>query len=200
MGSFSVAIRAPFAEVSELFNDPSVLLEYRLGAVPCLLAAAVLAWWLWERMTAARRPAADRLAVAALIVINPMVFFALEAGHPDEVLGAALCVAAVLAAGYGRAGLQGPFLGLATPTQYWAVVAAVPVFLALPTSKRRAAAIVGGVIALGLLAPFALGAPDRFRDLMENIALLDAPAFPFSVWWPFASTDVGPAYVPDTLE
>jgi len=74
MGSFSVALRAPFAELSELFGDESVLLEYRLGAIPCLLAGAALAWWLWGRMVTAERPAAVRAAVAALIVINPMVF------------------------------------------------------------------------------------------------------------------------------
>jgi hypothetical protein len=204
MGSFSVAIRAPFAELSELFDDESPLLEYRLGAVPCLLVGAALAWWLWERMTTAERPASVRAAVAALIVINPMVFFALESGHPEEVLGAALCVAAVLAAGHRRAVLAGVFLGLAIATKYWAVVAVVPALLALPAQKRRDAALVGGALGLALLAPFALGAPERFRDLMESIAQLDAPAFSFSVWWPFASTPaggaVGPAYVPDAVE
>ena len=135
MGIFSVLVRAPFAELANLF-EPSLLLEYRLGAIPCLLAAAGLASWLWDQMTLERRPAWARIAVAGLIVINPMVFFALEAGHPEEVLGASLCAGAVIAAARGHALLAGLLLGLAIATKHWAVLAAIPTVLALPAERR----------------------------------------------------------------
>ncbi len=203
MGSFSLLVRAPFAELADPFEG-NVLLEYRLGAIPCLLAGASLAWWLWNRMAREGQPAAARVAVAGLIVLNPMVFFALEAGHPEEVLGAALAVGAVLAAGYGKALVAGVALGLAIATKQWAVLAIVPTIVALPRAQRQRSLLAGAVVGAALLTPLLIGAPRRFMDLTESIAVIDAPAFSFSIWWPFASTrgdgDQGPAYVPDLVE
>src|SRR2546421_338648 len=63
-----------------------------------------------------------RLVVAGLCVVNPVTFKALWWGHPEEVLGAALCVGAVLAAGRGRTGTGGLLLGLAIATKQWALL------------------------------------------------------------------------------
>jgi hypothetical protein len=72
-------------------------------------------------------------------VANPLTLRALELGHPEELLGASLCVAAVLLAARGRSIWAGVLLGLAIANKEWALVAAVPVLLALPGRSARPA-------------------------------------------------------------
>ena len=92
MGSFSLLVRAPF--VAPVFHG-TVDAVYFAGALPCLLATLVLGLAL-ARMAADRGqgPAVQGL-VAGLAVLNPLTFQALHWGHPEELLGAALCVGAV---------------------------------------------------------------------------------------------------------
>ena len=108
-------------------------------SIPCLIAAALLAVWLVARMRALGH---GRLARAhgarACASSNPVTLYALQYGHAEELLGAVLCVAAVLAAQRGRAGWAGLLLGLAIANKEWALLAVGPVLLALPAAPRGA--------------------------------------------------------------
>jgi hypothetical protein len=94
--------------------------------------------------------------VLALAAANPITLRALEIGHPEELLGGALCVGAVLAAAGRRGLLAGVLLGLALATKAWAVLAVGPVVLALPPGTRVRAFGAAGAIAAAVLAPLAL--------------------------------------------
>src|SRR5258708_3268034 len=71
--------------------------------VPCLLAAGALGGWLVARMRTLGLGTLARATALGLCVASPIMLRALEIGHPDELLGAVLCVAAVLTALSGRA-------------------------------------------------------------------------------------------------
>lgn len=104
------------------------------------------------------------LLVLGLVVAGPLAARALEVGHPEELVGGVLCVAAVLAAG--RSGthdgrswslLAGALLGAAVANKAWAVLAVLPVLALLSGRRARlwalAAATGAGVV---LLAPSAV--------------------------------------------
>jgi len=133
----SLVERAPFALVPELWGGGH-LAVYRMVAVPCLLAGAAFGVWLCAHMRAAGAPALWRALAVGVCVVNPMTLQALEMGHPEELLGACMCVAAVLLALRGRALLAGILLGLAIANKEWALLAAGPVLLALPSSDPGA--------------------------------------------------------------
>ena len=87
-------------------------------------------------MRAAGRDGALRAVALGLVVVSPIALRALEIGHPEELLCAVLCVAALLVAGDRRTVLAGLLLGLAVATKAWALVAVGPVLLAAPEGRR----------------------------------------------------------------
>ena len=178
MGWFAILFRAPVAFFA---RHGSSLLEYRLGNVPCVLVLAALGVWLAMR-TKSRRTAA---VVLGLAVLGPMNFHALADGHPEELLGAALCVAAVLAASSGRSPLAaGLLLGLALGTKQWAVLAAGPALLAAPRGRAQiatAAIAVGGAITL---LPEAFGS-HQLVSHTSSLAQSTTSVLPADIWWPF---------------
>ena len=97
----SLIERAPFALLPGLWGG-GALEVYRAVAAPCLLATALLGVWLLARMRSAGGPRLARAVALAVCVANPITLRALELGHPEELLGACLCVAAVLLAGAAR--------------------------------------------------------------------------------------------------
>jgi Glycosyltransferase family 87 len=185
MGSFSLLVRAPF--VAPVF-DGSLEAVYFAGAVPCLLATVALGLALARLVAERGQPPAVQGVVAGLAVVNPLTFRALHWGHPEELLGAALCVGAVLAALRGREPLAGLLLGLAIATKQWALLAVLPALLAAP---RRRLLLVGtaGTVAAALTLPLLLAAPDRFGAVAESAVGQDAigaSTTPWNVWWPLA--------------
>jgi hypothetical protein len=162
----SLLLRAPFAFLPGLWGGGS-LAVYRAVSIPCLIAAALLGLWLCARMRHAGHGRLDRALALGLCVANPITLRALELGHADELLGACLCVAAVLiAAGAGtesrsrwtpqpRALLAGMLLGLAIASKESAVIALGPALLALRAGRRQMLA-AAAVSAGALLAPIAL--------------------------------------------
>jgi len=114
-----------------------------------------------------------------------MNFHALADGHPEELLGAALCVAAVLAASSGRSPLAaGLLLGLALGTKQWAVLAAGPALLAAPRGRAQiatAAIAVGGAITL---LPEAFGS-HQLVSHTSSLAQSTTSVLPANIWWPF---------------
>jgi hypothetical protein len=191
MGSFSLLLRAPF--VAPVFHS-SIETVYFAGALPCLLATVVLGLAL-ARLAAERgRSTAVQGLIAGLAVINPITFRALHWGHPEELLCAALCVGAVLAALRERELLAGVLLGLAIATKQWALIAVLPTLLAAPRRQLPLLAIAGAIAAAFYL-PGLIANADRFGVATEAAAgqaAGGASTTPWSLWWPFAGIDDSP--------
>lgn len=179
MGWFAILFRAPVAFFA---RHGSALLEYRLGNVPCVLVLVALAVWLASRT----RSRGTAVVVVALAVLGPMNWHALADGHPEELLGAALCVASVLAAGSGRSPLAaGVLLGLALATKQWAILAAGPALLVAPRGRAQLAATAIAVAGLLTLPPVLAGS-HHVLSPATSAALSTAAVQPASIWWPFA--------------
>jgi hypothetical protein len=179
----SLVERAPFALIPGLWGGGE-LAVYRAVALPCLLASALLGVWLVARMRGAGRPALHRALVLALCVANPITLRALELGHPEELLGACLCVAAVLLASEDRALWAGAALGLAIANKQWALLAAGPVLLALPVRRRVPCLAVAIPIAALVLAPLALVGAGGFVSATRATATAPSTIFqPWQIWW-----------------
>jgi hypothetical protein len=125
MGALSILVRLPFAALAG-FAGGGDLLAYQLGSIPCVAAAGVLglaiARWM-ERRGASR---AACIATVVFSMVNPLTWEALALGHPEELLGGALCAGAVLAALRGHSTRAGLLLGLALATKQWALIAVLP--------------------------------------------------------------------------
>jgi len=185
MGSLSLLARAPFAAIGLHLGSGSERELYRLGAFPCLLAAGFLAAQLFERMRELRRPLAACAVVSALVAVNPLTDRALKYGHPEEILAAALAVAAVLAASRRRPIMAGALLGAAFATKQWAILAALPVLIAAPREQRiRAGLSATGVVAL-LMAPMAAADAHRFVHANHGAAVIGAGVMPTNIWFAF---------------
>jgi hypothetical protein len=179
----SLIERAPFAFLAELWGGGS-LAVYRLLALPCLLASAVLGVWLVSGMRADGRPPLARGVALAVCVANPLTLRALEIGHPEELLGGVLCVFAVVLAARGRVLWAAVLLGLAIANKEWALLAAGPVWLALPRGRRVAPMALAGTISAILIAPFLLAGAASFDATTKALASSASPIFqPWQVWW-----------------
>jgi alpha-1,6-mannosyltransferase len=150
----SMLLRAPFVLVPKLWGGGELSM-FRAAAAPCLAASAILGIWLVARMRALGRTTIARAVALFLCVANPLTLAALQYGHPEELLGAVLCIAAVLVAMRGRPLWAGVLLGLAIANKEWAIVAVGPVLVALPGGRIKAMITTGGVAA-AVLAPFVL--------------------------------------------
>jgi hypothetical protein len=176
----SLVERAPFALLTTLWGGGQ-LAVYRMVALPCLLAAAALGMWLLARMRTEGRSSLSRAVVLGLCVANPLTLQALEIGHPEELLGACMCVAAVLLASHNRPLLAAALLGLAIANKEWALLAVGPVLLALP-ARRLLCLVVAGAVAAAVLAPLVLYG--SFLAGTREIAGSAASIFqPWQVWW-----------------
>jgi hypothetical protein len=179
----SLVERAPFALVPGLWGGGE-LAVYRMVALPCLLAACVLGVWLVSRMRTEGRSVLARAVTLGVCVANPVVLRALELGHPEELLGACLCVAAVLLAGRDRPLWAGVLLGLAVANKYWALLAVGPVLLALPPGRRLRSLASAGALAAAVLAPLALVGSGGFLAQTRAAASSAATIFqPWQAWW-----------------
>jgi hypothetical protein len=125
--------------------------------------------------------------VLLLCAANPITWRAVEMGHPEELLGGALCVGAVLAGLARRPGWAGLLLGLAIANKAWAVLAIGPVLLALPAGRWRALVIAGGLAAAFTL-PLLLAAP---ATATPHGATASGSMFhPWQVWWFLGEADL----------
>lgn len=176
----SLIIRSPFVLTTKLWNGGELSI-YRAAALPCLAAAAVLGVWLVAQMRAQGQTRLARGITLALCVANPVSFQALELGHPEELLGAALCVGAVLAALRGRSVWAAVLLGLAIANKEWAVLAVGPVLIALPRARIRTLLTTAGVAGLVLL-PLVLAG--KLVSEAHAVAVQATVTFnPWQVWW-----------------
>jgi hypothetical protein len=173
-------MRAPFALAAHGLGGGE-LAVFRAVGVPCLLAGSALgvalAWSLLAR-GAGRGTVA---IVVGLCAANPITLRALDIGHPEELLGAALSAGAVLVALRGRANWAGVLLGLAVANKAWALLAVGPVLLALPSQRRRAL-VIAGAIALALVLPLLLAGPPSGQPGV-HAATTGVIFQPWQVWW-----------------
>lgn len=186
----SLLIRSPILLAGHALGaGPAGL--YRGGAVFCLLVAAGLALWVaglaptryWPGHLRLPGSTLTKAAVLLVCLANPAVFEALHWGHPEEILGAALAVAAVLAALGGRAEAAGLLLGLAVANKQWALIAGGPVLVALPDRRLRAL-IWAMVTAAVLLGPFALAG----GAAGQTVGQASGSTFQrWQLWWFFGS-------------
>jgi Glycosyltransferase family 87 len=194
----SLVERAPFALLPGLWGGGE-LAVYRMVALPCLLATAVLGVWLVARMRSERRSTFARAVTMGVCVANPLTLLALEFGHPEELLGACLCVAAVLLAGRSSTGRAGPLwvgviLGLAIANKEWALLAVGPVLLALPARRRLPCLASAGGVAAAVLAPLALVGSGGFLASTRALATAPSAIFqPWQVWWFLGASNHVPA-------
>ncbi len=176
----SLVMRAPFVLVPKLWGGGELAI-YRAAAAPCLVASAVLGVWLVSRMRAAGQTRVARAAALLLCVANPMTLSTLESGHPEELLAAVLCVAAVLAALRDRAIWAGLLLGLAVANQEWAIVAVGPVLIAMSGHRIRAL-LTAGAAGSALLLP--LVAAGGFVGQLKGASMPTSSIFtPWQLWW-----------------
>ena len=180
----SLVMRAPFALAADALGGGE-LAVFRAVGVPCLLAGCALGVVLAASLLA-RGAGRGTVAIAVLLcAANPITLRALDIGHPEELLGAALCAGAVLAGLRGRAGWAGVLLGLAMANKAWAVLAIGPVLLALP-ERRRVAFLIAVGVAAAFVLPLLLAAPPSAPP--GAAVHTDAIFQPWQVWWFLGST------------
>jgi hypothetical protein len=186
MGTFSLLLRAPFAGIASAF-DGGILWEYRLGAFPCVLALALLAAWLWQLMERRGQSLIARAAVVVVVLASPMTFKSLFWGHPEELLGAAMCVASLILAARGRSLAAGILLGLAIATKQWAALAFLPILLA--TRQDRLRLTVSAALAAAIfIGPVVVSDPGHYFETQNAAAAAQGNRgiTPTNIWWPYA--------------
>ena len=187
----SLLLRAPFMLATSLWHGGDNAI-FRASAVPCLAAAGALGLWLSGRMRAKRSSIIACLLTGLACFANPLLFPALRTGHPEEILGAALAVGAVLCALDDRPTWAGVLLGMAVANKEWAVLATGPVLVALPRARLRTM-LVAGATGGALMAPFLLGSSGSFAHATSSVGLATGSIFQPWQWWWFLGSTVHPA-------
>jgi hypothetical protein len=181
----SLIIRAPFALVASALGGGD-LAVFRAVAVPCLLAGVCLGVVLAAQLAARGRGRVECAVAVLLCAGNPITLKALDIGHPEELLGGALCVGAVLAALRGRSNVAAVLLGLALANKAWALLAVGPVLLALPAHRVRTLALAGALAGAIMLPLFLTGAPGAQPGAAASTGVIFQP---WQVWWALGSPD-----------
>jgi len=183
----SLELRAPFALLPGLWGGGEQAV-YELVGLVCLIAGGLLGLWLFGRL---RKLGATRLArwtALGLCAANPVTIYACQIGHPEELLGAVLCVAALLAARGKRVVWAGLLLGLAIVNKEWALIAIGPVLLALPAHRWRALAIAAATATV-FYAPLMI-AQWTAHTTPSPVALSGTGSIfqPWQIWWFLGAT------------
>jgi hypothetical protein len=178
----SLLLRAPFVLLTKIWGGGELSI-FRAAAAPCLAASAILAVWLAAQIRAGNRARFAAALAVLLCVANPITVSALRYGHPEELLGGVLCVAAVLAATRNRPMWAGVLLGLAIANKEWALLAVGPVLIGLPDRRPRAL-LTAAVVAAAALAPFLLASSGGLVAQAKGAATQTGHLFnPWQVWW-----------------
>lgn len=182
MGLTSILLRLPFAALGSIIGGGNTLV-YALGAVACIAPAGLLAVWLVRT----RRDAGSWLGPAvagAVLLASPAALSAIQSGHPEETLASVLATVAVLAAIDDRATAAGLLLGAAIGCKQWALIASLPVLIAL-SERRLQTALVAAGLATVLNGLLPVADPDAFRHASRLVGAGHI-ANTVSAWWPFA--------------
>lgn len=183
MGIFSTLVQTPFAAAA---GAGSQLTAYKLASFPCVLAAGGLGIYLAALARRRGVSSAGQWLIAGLCVVNPLTLAALQGGHPEEILTAALAVGAVAAAADEKRGWAAVLLGLALASKQWAVIAILPTLMAL-AGRRLPVAAAALAIAAAFMLPPLVASPQSFGEVHDNAANTGGAVTPESVWYPLAS-------------
>ena len=203
MGPLSLLLRSPFAALAKITGGggPGDLYDnaYRFGVFPCALAGGLLGVVLHRR--AQRNGTAPLAAYAALILcmLNPVSLKAIEYGHPEEILGAALATGAMLAAIDRRGWLTAILLALTVATKQWGMLAIASILVVAPWREMRKPVAVAALLGALVAVPVVAIEPGTFLRL--NAHLLDVRSGnvgPGSIWWLFTRPLAGAAGVHHT--
>jgi hypothetical protein len=152
----SLLMRAPFALLAHAFGADARA-TYFVSALPCLLAPPLLSGYVAAQRLSPTITTGETkrtgLRPVDLYLLIPSAAFTLNGGHPEDVLGAALCVYAVLLAHRGAGSAAAFALAVAVINKSWAVVVVPLVFAVMPTDKRPRSLITFLVIAGLVLIP-----------------------------------------------
>lgn len=177
----SLVLRAPFVLATGLWHGGDLAI-YRAAAVPALLASAAFGVWLVARMRARGCSRGARAVALFLCIANPITLPAFEIGHPEELLGAVLCVAAVLVAVRNRPVWAGVLLGLAIANKEWAILATGPVLIALPEQRWRSLLAAAGAAGI-VLGPLVLASSSGFVGQQVAATKTGTVFQPWQIWW-----------------
>jgi hypothetical protein len=184
-GPLSLLARAPAVALVRA-RGGTVVDEYRAGALVCMLALVAFGTALALVLKGRGAPMYLVLIGAAACVITPVTGSVLFWGHPEDFVGGALAVGAVILALSGWPAAAGVALGLGVATKLWVLFVAIPVLAAMPRRVRVRAALLSMAAAAALIVPMAVGNPDAFwrantqlsKDGSQPGALSQA-----SAWW-----------------
>ena len=178
----SVLLRAPGALAGKLLVGGQLAM-FRFGALACELAAGALGLALARDMRRRGVSIVSRAAVVGLCVLAAAILDAIFFAHPEETLGATLCIAAVLLSGSNRPALAGIALGCAIINKPWGILAIAPVLLASQSGVRRMSAGAILVVVPWLTLAYGLD-PARMFRAMRTASSLAIVAHPVDLWWP----------------
>ncbi len=151
----SLVLRAPFALVPTIWGGGPREMFFA-AALPCVFAVSGFCVWLAIQPQGRRVGPGSLLAPLVLCIFSPVAIIALGGGHPEELLGGVLCVAAVICAARGRPGSAAVLIMLAVINKPWALAAVPVVLVVMPEIPRRALALLacaaGAVLALAAVA------------------------------------------------
>ena len=190
MGPLSLIIRAPFAAMAQITGggDFRQLYEgaYKWGIFPCVLAAGLLGLYLARVLAERGKPLREQALVVALCMISPPALKALQYGHPEEILGAALGVGAVVAGLRGHTGWAILLAACTVANKQWGIFVLLPVALTLPSRDIKRGALWVAIVGVVTFVPLALADFNTIRSLYENMTdLRDTFVLPADVWYPF---------------
>lgn len=177
----SLILRAPFVVAVTLWHAGGDA-AYRASAVPAMIASIALGLWLFHRLSGKSAWLALLLCTA-----NPLTLASYEIGHPEELLGAVLCAAAVLVALRDQPVWAGVLVGAAMANKPWAALAVLPVVLALDRGRIKAL-ISAGVACAVVLAPLMLAGGQSIGRAAASANHVGAIFLPCQIWWFFGAS------------
>jgi hypothetical protein len=190
MGPLSLILRAPFALLSRITGNGGPLngyeAAYQFGIFPCVFAAGLFGMGLAELLRRAGRPWPYQWLALILCLVNPVSARALALGHPEEILGAVLLAAGMLAAVFGRAGAAAGGVALALLTKQWALFGVLPTAIVVGWQRIKRPLAVGLAVCVVAAIPLIAANPSSLLD--ANLGQFDIKyesVQPASVWWPF---------------
>jgi Glycosyltransferase family 87 len=181
VGPFATLLQAPFVALS----GTTGAVAYQWATFPCLLVAGVVGVQLGRIAVGRGVPPLTGFLISLLFVLNPLTFEALGNGHPEEILAAALAIAALAAAAKRRLGFTAVLLGLAIASKQWAVIAILPALLVLPAARVKVG--LGALAAAAVLfLPGIVASPAAFEDVQRAASGTPGVVTPWSAWYPVA--------------
>jgi hypothetical protein len=185
-GGFATLARLPFSAIARL-ADGGEQLVFQFGVLPCLMALGLVGLGLLKAMRHHGQSALTQFVIGVLLLANPVTLAAIQRGHPEELLAAALVLGATLAAIRGRPGWAAVLLGLALGTKQWTLLAVIPILLACGPGHRLRTALMAGLLAAALIVPMAVADSDQFVTNNKMAQGGWGHASRLSVWWPLGS-------------